>query len=355
MTFTLDTEGAAQQSGNGGGGNTVDFDALNLHVIEAVGTQAKAKTVVGFVSGMYDLGMQPRPDYEELYDAANADQAKALEAGEARIETKNYYDNSSKKWHNDAEVFCKPRTPAKAFALSVDFPQYVVDKAPFFGGESQPLPLRLIMGGTWSVKNPDVEDRKMPIVQNPFYLTENTNNEHGVWSISNLTTLYKMGDAAGLVDEEGLFPKEKVSQLLGKALMFKIRVHNKASKKDASKSFYTEEVKFVSEVPEGLPVPEFDTTLIHGLNMKKANNPEFLQQTRAVIKNTMRLSTDWETSVIKGEIEAQKAERKVSNTQAKTKGPEEDNTPDRSDEPSGGDGPFDDDIPFNYYMKGMVV
>lgn len=343
MTFTLDTEGAAQSSSTGGG-SKVDFDALNAYVIDAIGTSVKAKTVVGFVSGMYDLGMQPRPDYEELFDPDNTDQVKALAAEEARIETKNYYDNG--KWHNDTQVFCKPRNAAKAFALAVDFPQYLVNKSQFFGEkDATPLPLRLIMGGTWSVSNPDVGGKKMPVINQPFYLTENPHNDHGVWSISNKTNLYKMGDAAGIVDERGIFPKEKVSQLLGKPLMFKIRVYNKASKNDSSKSFYTEEIKFVSEVPEGLSIPEFDPSLLHGLNMKKENDPGSLKQVRAVVKNTMRQSVDWDTSVIKGEIEALKAERKPSPTKPDAQDQQEPSND--VPEPDTGDfDGFDDDIPF---------
>lgn len=302
MSFELDTTGATQQSS--GGGKDIDFDGMNAHVIEVVGTQSKAKTVVGFVSGMYDLGMQPRPDFEKIHDPSKQEEVEAVAKGEATLETKDFYDEG--KLNKNVVVFSKPRTPAKAFALSVDFPQFQCDKGQFFG-ESKPLPLRLLMGGTWTVNNPDKEGKKMPIINSPFYLAENTNNDAGIWAISNRTTLHKMAEAADILNDQGLLVKEDVSKLLGKALMFKVRVYQKENK---GKQYYTEEIKFVSEVPEGLPIPEFDESLIHGVNMNRANVPEYLQQTRAVVKNTMRLSLDWDSSVVKGEIAAMYQSRK---------------------------------------------
>lgn len=340
MTFELDVSNATQVSGNSGGGSTVDWEALNQHVVDVVGTQTKAKSVVGFISGLYDLGMQPRPDFEKIHDPSKKEEVEALEKGEARLEKKNFYDNGT--WHNDVDVFCKPRTPAKAIALAVDFPQFQVDKGQFFG-ESNPAALRLIMGGTWSVVNPDNTERKMPVVATPFYLAENTNNNANEWAISNRTNLFKMGEAADLLNENGNFKKESVSQLLGKALLFKIQVFMKPDKFDKKKSYYTEYIKFVSEVPDGLPVPEFDTSLIHGLNMNRPNDPEALKQVRSTIKNTMRLSTDWEGSVIKGELEALYQERQQSNTQQQS---EEEKPSEKAPEPPVEDFEDDEDIPF---------
>ena len=52
-------------TGNGGGERKqVDWDALNAEIISVVGTQKKAKSVVGYVSGIVALGKQPQPDAE---------------------------------------------------------------------------------------------------------------------------------------------------------------------------------------------------------------------------------------------------------------------------------------------------
>ena len=331
--FELDTSDVSQSSGNGGG--NIDFDAMNQHVVDVVGTQKKAKTVVGYPSGIYDLGLQPRPDFEKIHNPDDEDERTALANGEARIEHRDkFYDEG--KWVEDVDIFCKPRKPAKAIALAVDFPQFEVDKGQFFG-ESNPAPLRLLMGGTWSVKNPDQPDKKMPIIQSPFYLNESTNNDANEWALGNRTTLFKMAEAAELLNDNGNFKAADVPKLLGKPLMFKIQVYMKSSKKDASKSYYTESIKFVSEVPDGLPTPEFDTSLLHGVNMKKVNNPDAVKQLRAVIKNTMRLSEGWEDSIIKEEIEADRTAKQANRPKPEEKKEEETPTPDAA---------FDETIPF---------
>jgi len=301
MTFELDTSDVSQSSNNTSNYEKTDYDAMNAHVIEAAGTQSKAKTLVGFPVGLYDLGLQPRAPYEEVYDPSDARSKEAVEKGEATVEKRDsYYDDG--KWLKDVEVFVKPRKPAKAVAIAVDFPQITVDKGQFFGN-SNPAPLRLIMGGNWMVKNPEDESKKMRIIQSPFYLNENTGNPAGEWALGNRTNLFKMGEAADLLNENGNFKASDVAKLLGKALMFKIQVFQKPDKKDPSKSYYTETIKFVSEVPEGLPTPELDSSLIHGLNMNRANPDYALQMARGIVKNTMMLSEGWEKSVIKVELE----------------------------------------------------
>lgn len=330
MTFELDTSGATQSSGNGGGSN-IDFEAMNQEVVDAAGTQKKPKTLVGFISGLYDLGMQPRPDFEKIHDPNDTKEVEALEKGEATLETKNFYDNG--KWYNDAEVFCKPRTPAKAIAFAVDFPSIVVDKGKHFG-ESNPLPLRLVMGNTWAVTNPDNPEKKMPIIASPFFLAENTNNNVGKWALSNRSNLHKMGEAADLLTDDGLFVKENISGLLGKALMFKIQVFMN------DKGYYTEKINFVSEVPEGLPVPEFDTSLIHGLNMNRPNDPDALGQVRAVVKNTMRLSADWDDSVIRQELEELYQSRRAAKADKPEQKEDKQPEPEQEEEWDENDAPF---------------
>ena len=308
--FKVDTSGAQQSSGNSSATkSTVDYAAMNQEIIDIVGTQKKGKTVVGYVSGFIDLGNQGRPDFEQLRDENSADQNKAIADGGAKVVTKDLYDNG--KMHRGVEVFCNPRTPAKAFTLAVDFPQYEVDKGKYFG-ESTPAPFRLYMGGEWSVADPDDGGSKMRIIQNHMYMSENTNNTHNKWALGTTTTIAKMCVAAGLEDDNGLVSKDDITGILGKAMMFNVQVWNKPAKNDASKTYYTESIKFVGEVPEGLPTPEFDEDLIHGVNFNQANDPDMLNQIRFVAKNTMKLATDWETSVIKKEIEQAKADWKAN-------------------------------------------
>lgn len=348
--FKVDTSGSQQAGGSGTYTSNVDYDAMHQEVIDLLGTQKKGKTIVGYISGFIDLGMQPRPDFEKLYDEKDADMVKNLKEGNARIEKKNFFDNG--KWHNDAEVFCNPRPPAKAFTLAVDFPQYEIDKGKYFGDEkSNPAPLRLYMGGTWRVNDPDDGARKMTIIQRHMYMTENTNNNFDQWALGTTTTIHKMCVAAGLEDENGLTSKDNITDLLGKSMMFEVQVWNKPDKNDKSKSYYTEKIKFVGEVPEGLTTPAFDDKYIFGVNMNVENDPEMLDVVSAVCKNTMKLAEDYKDSVIKKEIDKAKADWKAQNASknssgANTEGKKEKasgNSPKATDDPQID---FDDDIPF---------
>jgi hypothetical protein len=334
--FKVDTSGAQQSSGNTATKSNVDYDAMNQEVIDILGTQKKGKTVVGFVSGFIDLGNQPRPDFEQLRKEDDADQNKAISEGNAKVVTKDLYDNG--KMHRGVEVFCNPRTPAKAFTLVVDFPQYKVDKGKYFG-EPNPAPLRLYMGNEWLLNDPDDAARKMRIVQNHMYMTENTNNPQNQWALGTTTTVSKMCVAAGLEDENGLVSKDDITELLGKSMMFNVQVWNKPAKKDASKSYYTESIKFIGEVPEGLTTPEFDEELIHGVNFNQENDPVMLNQIRHTAKNTMKLATDWKDSVIKKEIDQAKADWKANkDAEEKASGSSNNSSEAKSDDKSAKEG-----------------
>ena len=95
--------------------------------------------------------------------------------------------------------------------------------------------------------------------------------------------------------------KDKIGELLGKALQFEVRVWDKPAK-TGSATYYTEHIKFVGKLPKGMPAPVLDDKYIFGVNMSKANNPEMLKQLRAEHKNTMKLATNWQGSVLQGEL-----------------------------------------------------
>lgn len=356
MTFKVDTSGAGKSSGSNTQSDKprVDYDAMNLEVINVVGTQNKAKTVIGYPTGYVDLGMQPRDNYEELMQEGNTPKAikqrEDIAAGLAEEVVKDYYDNGT--WHKQATVFSKPRKPAKAFTFAVDFPQYTVDKAKYFEeGKSEPLPLRLYMGGEWSVLDPESEDnKKMRIVQNHMYMAENTNNPLNEWALPTTSTIHKMSVAANLENVKGLCSKDRITEILGKPMMFNIQVWNKPAKNDATKLYYTEKIKFMSEVPEGMPCVELPDGMIHGVNFNQVNDPEMLKQIRFHAKNTMKLATDYSGSVIKQEIDQAKEDFKNSlpkqdDKPAAPKEPVPQNSGSAS-VPSEPPVDFDDDVPF---------
>ena len=280
----------------------IDYDAQRAHVIERAGTQDKHRTITGFIGGYYSLGKQEQTPYEAIYEESNKDFAQMkenVEKGLAKVEVGNIKIKDT--WHNDVQVYKKPRPPREAIALGVFFPQITVDRDQFKeGGESNPRPLMLLMGGETFVPKLDGSGKSEKVIQYPTFIQENTNNLSGQWGLGQTTLLHKMGSALGLLNENNLMKVDKLGELLGQPLQFRMRVYDKPTKKGGT--WYTEEVKFVSEVPEGLTIPEFDTSYIHGINFDAPNDMETVKHLRTEIVNTIKRAVNFEGSIIQKEL-----------------------------------------------------
>ena len=317
MKFTVVTNDAGRSQSTTK--SSVDWDKINAEkaareaaIIEMLETQNESISLSGVVSSYVDLGQQKRDDYQEVYDPNNDKHAEKL--------TK---DSVIKDLYNDklgkvVPTLCTPSKPAKAFVLGIDFPQYMVD----YGGEIGQRPLRVFMGGKFFVKNPDsAEDKKMAIVQDPMYMSENTNNPQGRWALPVNTKIAKMCVAAGLADKDGLVTKDEITKLLGKALQFELRIWNKLNTKKGT-THYTESIKFVGKLPKGMPEPVLDEKSIFGVNMMSANDPEMIKQLRAEHKNTMKLALNWEGSVLQRELSELRNSNQQSPSQTPAEAPE---------------------------------
>ena len=306
MTFKPSTTERSQSNEQSSG---FDRESYQNHVIEQCGTQDKHRTIPAFISGYYDLGLQPQKNYETLYSPEHKDYEKmkeAVEKGEASVKVGNIYiseQGSKGQWHNDVEIYSKPRPPKKAIAWCFTFPQILVDRDKFHGKDSNPKPLNLIMGGEGWVSRPDDSSKNMNVIQDLMFNQENTNNPSGTWGFGQTTNLHKMGLYLELLNEHNLLTQDKLGEMLGKPLQVRMRVYNKPMKKGGT--WFTEELKIVSEVPEGLPVPEFDDSFIHGINFNDKNTPNdpmTVKNLHSRVVNTLRLASNFEGSVIQKEL-----------------------------------------------------
>lgn len=294
-------------SSNGEGGG-IDWDAINAErdarqdkIIELLETQNESISITGFPVGYMDLGIQERKDFEEVYNELDPKHIEKLTKGSF---VEDRYNGQARK---TMPMLCSPSKPAKAFCLAVDFPAYPIDYGEAIGTQ----PYRMYMGGSFWAVNPDSDEgKKMKIIQNPMYMQENKMNPHDEWAMGQTAGITKMCLAAGLGDAKGLVKKEKIVEILGKPLQFDVRVWNKPNAKDATKAYYTENIKYTGKVPKGMPLPEFNADSIWGVNMTEKNDPEMVKLIPVIAKNVMKLATNWEGSVLQGELEALKATRK---------------------------------------------
>lgn len=307
MAFVFNVTTNTQTSG--GERKEVKWDELNAHVIEAAGTAKKARSIPGIISGVYDLGEQEREDGEKPFTGDAAAEAKAIAAN-----SKTYFKDGTDDKGNKIRLECWPQKPVQQVAIAVDFSQVTVDKGQFFG-TSNPLPLRMLLNGEFSLSD------GIKIVGRPYSISETKHdiggNKHA-WAFAKNNGLHKLADAVEILDANGLFTKNRIGELVGKVALFQFRVYMKPSKKDPSKLYFTEEIKLSGPIPEGITAPEIPEGILHGVNLYGENDPEAIKQLRLCVKNTIKRANNYEGSDIKPLLEAQAQGSSQSTPQPKS-------------------------------------
>lgn len=291
MAFKLNVTTTTQNSG--GERREVDWNALNAHVIDAAKTAKKARSIPGVISGIYDLGEQNREDAEIEFKGTPEEEAKIIEEKPA-----TYFEND----RDGKRVMRYPQKPVQQIAIAVDFPQVLVDKGQFFGN-SNPLPLRMLLNGEFTLSD------STRIVARPYSIVETKFKDEKKWAFAKNNGIHKLADACELLDDKGLFTKDRIGELLGKVALFQFRVYMKPSKKDPSKSYFTEEIKLAGLIPEGVEIPEFDESILHGVNLYGENDEDAVKQLRATVRNTIMRANNYEGSDIKVLFEANAPQR----------------------------------------------
>lgn len=300
-----------------------DWDALNEHIATQVAAPLnKPRSLPGVISGIYDLGIQQRDPFEGPWNEKDSKRPGAQE----------FKDEKGDR------MIRVPSRPAQGVAITVDFPQITVDKGEFFG-KSDPKPYRMLLNGEFSeltLKG----DKRESVVGRPYFLSETKDDSTGVWALAKTNNLHKLASACGLLDDNGLFKAERVGELLGKVVQFQISAFLKPSK-SGDRKYLTETIKIAGVVPEGIPIPTLDPSLIHGLVMHGDVDMGAVETARASILNTCKRATNFAGS----DLEKALANRKPKDTiTAPASAPVPSPAPvadDSNDWPVG-----DDDIPF---------
>jgi len=265
------------------------------------------------------------------YDGSEAEQAKVLE---------KYTKRENVRFEEFEGVMCLryKQNPVQQMAAVIDFPQIMVDKSKYFGN-SNPLPLRTLLNREFTLPGD-----KTKIVAAPYIIREIKHDLPGgktTWAFAKNNGLHKLADAVGLLDKNGLFTKNRIGELVGKVAQFQVQVYMKPGK--SGSSYFTESVKLVGMVPEGIPIPEVPAGTLHLVNLFAKNDPEAVKNLRVSIKNHIKRANNYDASILKGEIEAHEAGRgEQSEPQETAKAPVTGIVPKALDP----DEDFDDDVPF---------
>ena len=279
----------------------VDFKALEDYVIKTVECE-QPETVNGVIVGIVDLGNQSIKDSE--YDVDKGDENLTIEELTEKYSDKlveNFegdaqfgkitkfdlsYDNKSKT--KVIKKFVKQK-PQQCVTYIVDFPDTLVDKAQFFGDESNPLPLRLYAGGNFFNTY-----QKKELIQNPMPLKwSNINSDKSgkpIFSLALTSQLHKMAVASKIVKTGEAFEPHRVDELLGKTLQFKVQVGRN------DKGYYFEKLGFVGAIQKK-DVP-FDNVNTFMVQFGEENDVEVLKQLRRHVYNTMSNALNFSGDII---------------------------------------------------------
>lgn len=268
--------------------STVDFDALNKYVVETADLQERT-VLTGVVSGIIDLGAQEQEDAAMKWEGSEEDEAAEIEKNPATY-FEDMRDPQTKKMQRMKRW---PVKPTQCIAISVDFPDIMLEKGQFFGDEdAEAKPLRMYLGGQFYLVNDKVQ-----VIGRPTPLREKKNSKDQ-WSFDKKHLCYKMAAAAKLVDasKDEVFKPKDIDQLLGQAYQFEAQIYFN------EKGYYTEDVKFIGALGRGQKAPEGEVSQML-IQFNQPNKEEDLKELRSHVKNTIKRASNYEGSKIQAQLE----------------------------------------------------
>lgn len=303
----------------------IDWEARSKYIVEKVGTQKKAKAMIGIISGIIDLGLQTQEDAKMEWKGDASSEAEELEKN-----PEQYFETLP----NDKGVPTRYKRwkvkPCQQVALTVDFPSIGINQSQFFGeDDGKEHPLRLLLNGEFYMKEVG------KIVGKPYNIKENRNDD-GTWSFKSNTQLHKLAAATDVLDDNGRFKPHMIGKLLGKAALFEVQVFTVESN---GKQYLNEKIKLSGQVPDVMVpmIPELPEEYIYGVNFKGEQNPEVVKSLRRSVINTMKLAQNFEGSDIAKALEARGSSQPADQSEDKQEIP-------KAGAESFDD--FDDQIPF---------
>ena len=272
-------------SDNVGDGKRVEWDSLNSYIVETCGLQ-DGDTLVGYISALYDLGVQTPADSEYVFTGTQEDEAAEIAKNPSVYFKDGLDDNKA-----PARLKCAPSKPFQHVTFAVDFPEIMLDKGKFFGDDGGAKPLRLYLGGDfWMGK----EIGK--VVQNPFSMKNTTKT--GAWSFDSKATIYKMAVGAKLIKDGEPFESKRIGELLGKSLQWKVKIDLSESK---GKFYLNQKIGYAAGLGRGQQSIEPVMELVY-IGFNKDNDAQAVNEIPSHIVNTMKRASNFEGSKLQQQL-----------------------------------------------------
>ena len=272
-------------SDNSGDGKKIDWDGLNNYIVETCGLQ-DGDTLVGYISALYDLGVQTPADSEYVFTGTQEDEAAEIAKNPSVYFKDGLDDNKA-----PARLKCAPSKPFQHVTFAVDFPEIMLDKGKFFGDDGGAKPLRLYLGGDfWMGK----EIGK--VVQNPFSMKNTTKT--GAWSFDSKATIYKMAVGAKLIKDGEPFESKRIGELLGKSLQWKVKIDLSESK---GKFYLNQKIGYAAGLGRGQQSIEPVMELVY-VGFNKDNDAQAVNEIPSHIVNTMKRASNFDGSKLQQQL-----------------------------------------------------
>jgi hypothetical protein len=267
-------------------GPKVDFDKMNQYIVDTIDARTPDPRI-GIISGIVDLGLQKQEDAKMAWTGDAASEAAEIEKNPAQYFETLPNDKGVQTRYKRWEV-----KPQREVALFVDFPDNLINRGQFHDveGGGEELPYRMLLNNEFYQKGIG------KIVGKPYSLREQRNDD-GSWGFKNNTILYKLGQAADVLDEKGNMKPAYLGKLIGKAGLFNVTV---TLNEHDGKKYLSEKIGFNGAVPKVMQkmVPTLADEQMFLINFKGAQDETAIKNLRQCVINTMKQAVDFEGSDI---------------------------------------------------------
>jgi len=264
-----------------GGVSKVDWDGLNAHLLQQIGTSVEQR--IGVVTGIIELGIQPRPDYVEKYKGTK-EQKDKLKGGNTYLS------------EDESEIITE-MSPVEQIALYADFPEIDINYGEFYGINSDDeddngwKPYRhLITNEFW-----DKATTTMLAKGASLSCRKDDKSESG-YAYDGKSTISKLalggnyiGSDKKIISQAPVDQKFDLGDLLGAVFTMDLQAVEDGK-------YVNIKGKNIGSKHRQLPDPEFDTDLCFGISFDGGNDDEALKQVRKNIWETIKRASNWEES-----------------------------------------------------------
>jgi len=274
----------------------IDWNALNEYVVETCDIADKPATIAGYVAAIVDLGTQPLPDAEYVFEGTEEEEEEIIEANPNTY----FKDGINPDTKKPCRLKCFPQKDAQCVAVAVDFPDIMLNKGQFFGdANAEEKPLRLWLGGQFYKEGVGFTiARPTPLKVTNLDKTRATKK----WSFAKNHLFYKMAVAGGVIKKDECFLPERIDELLGKSFLFEIQVFFKEGVgKNKGKKYYTENIKFTGALVRGMKEPEKVTTPFI-IQFDENNDLKSVKELNSRVVNTIKIASNFKGSAIEEQL-----------------------------------------------------